>query len=263
MITTYALLSILGAFVAGIVACRMTRKLNKDDTDTIVLLLIAGVGALLGGHLLYGITNFRHFPLLFRAETLSEFFRLAGSIFGGSVFYGGLFTAILLVVIAIRIMKLDLPLFSDLLVTVIPLFHSFARVGCFLGGCCYGIESPFGFTVYHNDLVPALNGVSRFPVQLLEAVLNLGLFFLLRFFYQKRTVCPFLRGRMLPLYLCLYAVLRFFDEFLRGDEIRGFVLGLSTSQFISVVSFVLSGTLLLTGWLRYKKQVAKNRSTSA
>ena len=29
-------------------------------------------------------------------------------------------------------------------------------------------------------------------------------------------------------------MIRFFDEFLRGDEIRGFVGALSTSQFISL-----------------------------
>ena len=253
MITTYALLSIVGAFVAGIVACRMTRKLGKDDTDTIVLLLVAGVGALVGGHILYGITHYKYIPLLFRVESFDEFWELATAIFGGAVFYGGLFCAILLVALTIRIKKLEFPVFSDIIATVAPLFHAFARVGCFLGGCCYGIESPFGFTVHHNDLVPSINGVSRFPVQLLEALLNLGLFFLLYHLYQKSLSDRRLHGKILPIYLCLYAVIRFFDEFLRGDEIRGFVLGLSTSQFISVLSFLIAGTYLLIAWRRAKR----------
>jgi hypothetical protein len=41
------------------------------------------------------------------------------------------------------------------------------------------------------------------------------------------------------LYLALYAVARFFLEFLRGDEDRGFVFHhlLSTSQFIAILAF--------------------------
>jgi prolipoprotein diacylglyceryltransferase len=40
------------------------------------------------------------------------------------------------------------------------------------------------------------------------------------------------------LYLALYAVARFFIEFLRGDEDRGFVFNhlLSTSQFIAILA---------------------------
>ena len=38
---------------------------------------------------------------------------------------------------------------------------------------------------------------------------------------------------VLKIYLILYALIRFCDEFLRGDEIRGIYYGLSTAQWIS------------------------------
>ncbi|MDO4571887.1 MAG: prolipoprotein diacylglyceryl transferase [Clostridia bacterium] len=41
-------------------------------------------------------------------------------------------------------------------------------------------------------------------------------------------------GRLMRIYLCAYAGLRFVLEFFRGDELRG-VLLLSTSQWISLV----------------------------
>lgn len=71
-----------------------------------------------------------------------------------------------------------LPEWADLLAPAIPLFHFFGRIGCFLGGCCYGVPCSFGFTYTHN-LIEQANGVSRFPIQLVEAAFNLALFFLL------------------------------------------------------------------------------------
>ena len=79
--------------------------------------------------------------------------------------------------------------------------------------------------------VAEANGVSRFPVQLVEAAWNLVLFLLLARL-QRRG-----RDRLLPLYLALYAPARFLLEFLRGDAYRGIFLGLSTSQWISLFLF--------------------------
>ena len=92
------------------------------------------------------------------------------------------------------------------------------------------------------------NGVARFPVQLVEAGLNFGLFFLLWTLLRKRR----LPGRLLLLYLLIYPTYRFFLEFLRGDAIRGFLLGLSTSQVISLL--LLAGSALI--WLRCRRTQA-------
>ena len=50
-------------------------------------------------------------------------------------------------------------------------------------------------------------------------------------------------GRTAALYLILYSAGRFVMEFFRGDEIRGSVGALSTSQFIALFIF-LAGILL-------------------
>lgn len=257
MITTYFLMSLIGIFAAGLFACRLTRKRGLDDNDTIIVLLFAAIGVIAGGHILYGITNYRLIPAVFHAETFTQFIQAVNAAFGGSVFYGGLIGGILVAYITIRLKKLDLSVFSDMLAVVIPLFHSFARVGCFLGGCCYGIESSFGFVAHGNTLVPAVNDVSRFPVQLLEAFLNLLLFFLLYYIYKKSLNNTALQGKILLLYLICYPVIRFFDEFLRGDEIRGFIFGLSTSQFISIILFSVAAVWLWV--LAVKEKRARNQ----
>lgn len=244
-ITTYFIFSLIGIFVAGTFACKLSKKRGEDDNETIIVMLFASIGAILGGHILYGITNFSLLPILLTAESFSQFLEYIVSIFGGSVFYGGLIGAIISAFITIRFRKLPLNIYSDILATIIPLFHCFGRVGCFLGGCCYGIESHFGFTAHGNMLVPEVNDVSRFPVQLLEAFFNLLLFFVLLYIYNKSLSNKKFQGKILFIYLISYSIIRFCDEFLRGDKIRGFIFGLSTSQFISVWIFFISVSCLI------------------
>ncbi len=254
-ISTYGIMSLIGIIVCGVFVCRAAKKRGHDDNDYIIFMLICAIGVMLGGHLLYGITkldvliewltNWSKYTTSF-----DDFINNAVYVFGGSVFYGGLLGGMAAGIIYGRIKKLDLLEYSDICAPMVPLFHFFGRIGCFLGGCCYGIESSFGFTVHGNELNPTVNDVQRFPVQLLESLLNLLLFALLFYLLKNNK----LKGRLFSLYIIVYAVIRFFDEFLRGDSYRGFILGLSTSQFISILTFVC-GIIYIVIFVRRNKKV--------
>lgn len=254
MIGLYQVLALVGIFVAGIFFCRQLRKAGLDDNDGIVFLLWVGLGVVVGGSLLYAITQNHLFPLLFRVSDFSQLFTVLRLLFGGLVFYGGLIGGCLTGLLVIKLKKLPVRRYMDLSAMFIPLFHCFARIGCFLAGCCYGVECEFGFTVHGNELIPPINGVSRFPVQLLESMGCLLIFFLLWFLYRKEKM----EGHLLFVYLGTYAVLRFFDEFLRGDEMRGFVFGISTSQFISILMAAVSVAGLFHWFRSYKKSPKKS-----
>ncbi len=228
-ISMYALMAVVGLLAAGVIFCIRIRKAGYDDNEAILFLLVLGVGMLVGGHILFGITNVGSFYLLLETKNFSELMSVLGKLFGGSVFYGGLIGAYILGLIYVKCRKLPLDVYMDSSALFAPVFHGFARIGCFLGGCCYGIESDFGFSAHGNNLTD-IGDVCRFPVQLLESFGNFVIAGIIFLVLKK----GWLRGRVFYLYLSMYAVLRFFDEFLRGDEIRGFVLGLSTSQFISI-----------------------------
>ena len=240
----YPLFGVLGVFAAGIYACRAAKKQGYDDNDMIVLLLISAIGVLLGSHLLYGLTNFQlmvdFFTGLPKLGSFREFIQGAILVFGGSVYYGGLIGGMAAGALYIRHRKFSFPVCTDLIAPAVPLFHVFGRIGCFMGGCCYGVACKWGIT-YHNALTPDANGVARFPVQLVEAVFNLGLFFALDALRRRGKF----QGKLFCLYLIAYSIGRFILEFWRGDAIRGFVLGLSTSQFISIL--LLVGTLVFMG----------------
>lgn len=236
----YGLLSCIGALAVAFLLHYLLKTRGKHSLDDMILFfLFVGGGMLFGGHLLYGLTNWEKMKSLFSTTSFSQFRAAFFEIFGGSVFYGGLIGGSICGVLGTRILKLDTPLYADGMAVSAPLFHFFGRIGCFFAGCCYGIECEFGFV---------LNGVRRFPVQLLEATFNLLLAAAMFFLYTKGKM----RGKLFFVYLAVYAPFRFFDEFLRGDLIRGFILGLSTSQFISI--FVELFAIASLVYLRYKER---------
>ena len=242
-IGTYALSSVAGILLAGWYACRAARRRGVDDNEILVLLLVSAVGILLGSHVLYALTNL---PALLRylSESanlsLGDWFRGLLPYVGGAVFYGGLLGGLAAGALYLRIRRLPFAAYADIAAPAIPLFHAFGRIGCFLGGCCYGIPWEGGIT-YTRALSPEANGVARFPVQLLESALLFALFFLLAALFRRGA----LRAKLLALYLAVYAVLRFLLEFLRGDAIRGVYFGLSTSQWISLAILLALGVAAL------------------
>ena len=242
-ISTYMIMTIIGVLVSGFVACKTTKKRGYDENDMIVLLLVSAIGVFLGGHILFGITNINKLYLFIihigNTDSIKTFFMAISDIFGGSVFYGGLIGGMIAGYIYIKKKKLPFNVFSDIASTIIPLFHFFGRIGCFLVGCCYGVESHIGFT-YNHSIVTQANHINRFPIQLVEATYNLALFSLLFYLLKKNKM----QGKILGLYLLLYPTGRFIFEFFRGDEYRGFIFGISTSQFISILLIIVSIIIL-------------------
>ena len=244
---SYTLMAALGYAIVLLMLRQLCRNRNDVDHTQLIHLSLAAMGGLaIGAHLLYGLVHYRVVLIAYRdhfsqLHSIADYLQFVVTLFGGMVFYGGLFGAILGFKWYQHVVRLPTAPYLDLLALSIPLFHAFARIGCFLGGCCYGIKSSFGiiFTHLHPETA---NGVSRFPVQLLESGCNLLIFFLLLFLYHKGKM----KNRLLDAYLFSYAVVRFFDEFLRGDDIRGFIGIFSVSQWISLIVLVFMIVLMFT-----------------
>lgn len=251
-ITSYAIMVLIGILTLIFMCIKSGKNFKVDDNTLIILVLVGFLGALIGSHLLYGIVNINliknFFSNLDKIDSFKTVLIYLVNIFGGSVFYGGLIGALLADYIYLKKKKLDITLYSYIVTPFIPLFHFFGRIGCFLSGCCYGIESKFGF-IYTHSLVESANNVRRFPIQLCEASFNLVLCLIL-FYLQKKKKCY---QYLLPLYLLIYAIGRFVMEFFRGDTYRGFIFGLSTSQFISIILFVISLAFILFKQAKNKK----------
>lgn len=249
-ISSYMLFALAGILVTLWFIYRTAKKHGLNELDAFNVLLFCFAGGFIGAHILYGLVNFPVILQVIRQweqiQSFSHFLRLFQVIFGGAVWYGGFLGGLLTGWLCLRHKKCLTPAYTDLLTLAVPLFHAFGRLGCFFSGCCYGVESEIGF-VYHYSLIEEANGVSRFPVQLAEAALNLLLFGLLYFCYRRQKA----QGHLLTLYLLSYSCYRFILEFFRGDAYRGIFGGLSTSQWISLALF---GIALLYGFLSLRNR---------
>ena len=230
----------------------LARRRGYDPDDAVVQTLVSFAGCAVGAVLLYGITNI---PVMLRvldaydAGAYASFVDAARDIlacFGGFVFYGGLIGAVIACCLYSRHRGWPVLERLDMFTVAVPLFHVFGRIGCFMAGCCYGVEADWGFT-YTLAPAPEANGVPRVPIQLIEAACNLLLFAgLLALFLKDR-----LRGRLVAVYGIAYGVIRFIDEFWRGDVYRGIWGPFSTSQWISIA--VVAASVALIIYLRKHK----------
>ena len=242
-IPSYSLMTLIGLLGAGFFIGIKATKKGFYHYHAVMTLLCVGIGIAVGGCLLYGITNFKFIVLLFKhigELTFAEFVSGITYAFGGSVFYGGLIGGTVLGMIYLKRTKMNVGMFCDIVAPGAALFHTFGRLGCFLAGCCYGVECKVGFTMTVSE-VSGANGISRFPIQLVESAFELLLFFLLWYLLSRNM----LQGRLLPLYFMTYAVGRFTLEFFRGDLHRGIWFGLSTSQWISIGLFTVSAVIII------------------
>lgn len=254
----YGLLAILGMVVAVFMAARLAKVRDLSSGDVVFASFYCGIGIIVGAKLMYFITMLPKFISNFDVF-LNNPFGVMMYVFSGFVFYGGLIGGALGVVIYCKQFKLPLKPFMDVAAPAIPLMHGIARVGCLCAGCCYGMEydGPFAITYPDNSFTHGMAGVPRFPTQLVETVVNLILFVAL-YFMVKRGKSR--NGEALGVYIIVYSIMRFCLECVRGDAVRGGFLGLSTSQWISLILLPLGIWLLLR---KSKEMVSKTIKNDA
>ena len=238
----YGLMIGLG-IVAAYMMSEYRAKRRGMDSDPLISIALWGVAAgLVCAKLLYYITIWDKIledPSLLK--NLSDGFVVYGGIVGG-IFGGWLYC---------KVKKLPFLKYFDLVMPAVALAQGFGRIGCFLAGCCYGLqmESPISIVFTHSDFAP--NHVPLLPTQLISSGLDF-LHCLILLYAAKKCKSD---GRVSALYLIFYSIGRFGLEYLRGDLVRGSVGALSTSQFISI--FILAvGIILYVMCPKFKKEEA-------
>ena len=90
---------------------------------------------------------------------------------GGLVFFGAPLGAVVALFIVRRALHIRLGRYLDLSIPAIPAAHAMGRIGCLLGGCCYGEPYAGALSiVYTHPLAPAAHpAIPRHPVPLYEA----------------------------------------------------------------------------------------------
>lgn len=220
----YGVMIAIGILAAVFVATKRAKKLALNEDMIYNILWMALIGGFLGCRIVYYLTMI---PDIMKKPSILWDFNT------GYVVYGGIIGGILANFIYFKIKKLDFWVYFDLVMPEISLAQGFGRIGCFFAGCCHGkaTASPIGFTYTHSEYAPV--GVSIYPTQIISSLGNFMIFLLLVMYAKKNKA----KGTVASLYMMLYSAGRFFVEFLRGDEGRGFIGVLSTSQAIAIGMF--------------------------
>ena len=177
---------------------------------------------------------------------------------GGLTWYGGMFGAVGYAMVIFK--KEGFPRLKalDLAGLILPMGLFFGRLGCWFGGCCFGLvtDHPLGISFpswspaseqqWRDHLLthPSLPSLNVFPTQLMESFGCLLITFFVIGYVNPRKRFD---GQVFSISFALYALLRFMLEFLRADD-RGIYGGLATSQWISLLLLAFVGAV----WVKAK-----------
>lgn len=234
-----------GLFIAfgiliGVGLCMWLAPKHNMSRDVLVdLLLCMVVGGLVGAKLLGLIVNAKY--LLDGSLSFLEALNV-------TVVYGGIIGALLACAVYCKVKKVDFWGYSDLCLSCVAITQGIGRLGCLMAGCCYGIEyAGIGAITFTNSPF-APNNIPLFPSQIVSSVFMLAFGIILLVWCSKQKHNP---GDIGTTYILVYGVARSFIENYRGDLARGFIFGMSTSQFISIFFVTLGFGIKL--W-RYKQR---------
>jgi phosphatidylglycerol:prolipoprotein diacylglycerol transferase len=170
---------------------------------------------------------------------------------GGFVSYGGITLFVVSIIIYLKVRKLNVFRYFDLIALAFPIINFFVRIGCLGAGCCYGKPTHFFIhLIYRNPASDAgykYNGIPLHATQIYDMLVNsVVLFTVLNLIDRKKKF----DGETTAWFLILYGFMRGMIEFLRGDADRGIYFGgiISTAQIMGLLA--ITGGTILYFWSR-------------
>ena len=216
---------VLIALIANIiVVISLSRKYNYKIKETIFLVLFENFGIILGAKLYWFFENME------KAQYKFDFFS------SGMSSYGGLFGTLICIILFKIIFKKNLKELLYIFIPQISIMYSISKIGCFLVGCCYGIEYNgigkviYNYSIYHE------NPTYLFPVQIVESIVFMAIFIYNMVVHKKNNYDMKTVG--INFIMCGFA--KFALEFLRASHV-GVIL--SSTQFVSIL-FISLGIVI-------------------
>jgi phosphatidylglycerol:prolipoprotein diacylglycerol transferase len=186
-------LGLVMGYVAKSVEERRLNLLNSTNRRWVT------AGALIGAMIGAKLGLLLYMPVSEWKQSIAE---LLLSEWGGRTILGALFGGFVGVELTKKALGITIAT-GDPYAIGLPLGQALGRIGCFLGGCCYG-----------KPLEHSRFGLTTHPAQLYEAALDFAVAVTL-FAIRKQPRAP---GLLFRYYLLSYAAIRFVMDFFRGDE---------------------------------------------
>lgn len=238
----------------GILACfgfllytMWKKKFNEDASDKILFIGLFGTGFGIFSAMLFQAT-YNYIANPSRGFVLGDSMTFIGGLIGGVVSFLGVYWLYIYVIAPRTKVKMLQNNMNATLTDALPFIpigiaiaHSFGRLGCFFGGCCYGLETDAWFGLYcaknYNPTTGAVYMGNRvIPTQLFECIFLALLAIIMIILYFK-----FKFNYNFGVYAVSYGIWRFIIEYFRADA-RGVLIPgvpLYPSQIWSIVMVLL------------------------
>ena len=236
---SYGLMVAIGFAVATLLAYKHADDFGINKERIIDLGIVMLTGGIIGARIVYIAMNFQYY--------LRNPLEIINLTKGGLVWYGAFIFGLIAAAWFVRKNRINFWTAADLFAPYIALAQAFGRIGCLLNGCCYGSAAPSGFIL---GVVFPEESILRYPTQLFSAIALLLIFIVLRIWQKKRHF----NGEIFLGYGLLYSMKRFGMEFFRGDNPR-ILYGLTISQLISAVIFIVCSGLFIYRYLKWKNSL--------
>ena len=226
-IYSYGVMMFFAFLIPFLIASKQasSREVKQEYLYDIVIMSI--ILAAVGGRLAFVILHWDYFSVAPWHEILSIRD-------GGLTFYGGLILVLIGGFFYSRYRRISMLFYLDYLIPYLALGYAIARIGCFLNGCCYGIETESFLGV----VIPTVDNVPRHPTQLYSFFAMLVVFAITYFIRERSRI----RGEVFLSFIILYGIYRFIVEFFRVSERE--VLGLTLAQ-IKILPFMVLALIIL------------------
>jgi len=244
----YGLMYLLAFLLGWWYGVWRARKLVDWTTERVGdLLFYIAMGVILGGRIGYIL----FYDLAFYLDQPMAIFQVWQ---GGMSFHGGLIGVTLAMWLFARKVNLSLFQVADFVAPLIPIGLLTGRIGNFINGELWGkvTDSPLGMAVYDPLLQQV---VVKYPTQLLEALLEGAVLFILLAWYANK---PRPDGAIAGLFLLGYGVFRFLVEFYRMPDAHiGYLAWdwLTMGQVLSLPMILAGIGLMVWRYSNAKKQI--------
>lgn len=221
-ISTYSFFVFLG-LITGILwfYFTITKKKKVKAINSYLIVTSALICGVIGSKIL---VFFENISILLKNPEYFKYF-----IFTGKSIIGGLLGGYLGVRLIKKICNIPHVKCGNDIAPAIALGMAIGRIGCFLTGCCYGIETKLPLGINFGD------GIYRIPTQLIEMFFCLSIFAYL--FYKQIKDKDLIPGILFKQLVLNYFIFRFLIEFIRGTNKN--IMFLSVYQVICLIGIAV------------------------
>lgn len=226
IITTGIILAVLYIYLRG----KRIKLLMDDLIDIAFFTVIPGI---VGARLYYVF-----FDWLERPQNYTSIKDIFAVWEGGLAIYGGIIFGALGCLLGLRLKKIRIPAFFDILAPAVQMAQAIGRWGNFMNAEAYGGETTLPWRM---RIVDAYNpaGIEVHPTFLYESLWNLIGFVILTLYSKKKKF----DGEIFLLYLGWYGLGRMFIEGLRTDSL--YLGGIRISQWVAGACVIAALFLLV------------------